>query len=55
LKVVPAHSSRSERTATGASFSIFDPGTFYEYTLDAAAEVETLVTRCAGPRAGLGH
>jgi pectate lyase len=35
--------------------SFFDPGTFYEYTLDAADEVEALVKRCAGPRAGLGH
>jgi pectate lyase len=43
------------REATGTTFSFFDPGTFYQYTLDSAADAEALVRRCAGPRAELGN
>lgn len=43
------------QASTGTSFSFFDPGMFYEYTLDTAAEAEALVRRCAGPRSELGR
>ena len=43
------------RTSTGTTFSFFDPGTFYSYKLDAAADAEAIVRRCAGPRAELGN
>jgi len=43
------------RTSTGTTFSFFDPGTFYSYKLDSAADAEALVRRCAGPRAELGQ
>ena len=38
------------RTATGDSFSFFDPGMLYTYKLDTAQEAEARVRRCAGPR-----
>jgi pectate lyase len=43
------------RESTGTTFSFFDPATFYAYTLDSAADAETIVKRCAGPRAELGN
>ena len=43
------------RTSTGTTFSFFDPGTFYSYRLDSAADAEAIVRRCAGPRAELGN
>ena len=43
------------RESTGTTFSFFDPGTFYSYKLDSAADAEALVRRCAGPRAELGN
>jgi pectate lyase len=44
-----------QQESSGTSFSFFDPGTFYSYTLDPASAVEALVERCAGPRAELGN
>jgi pectate lyase len=44
-----------EQESSGTSFSFFDPGTFYSYTLDSASEAEAIVRRCAGPRAELGN
>ena len=41
--------------SSGTTFSFFDPGTFYSYTLHSAADAETIVKRCAGPRAELGN
>lgn len=43
-----------QKTSTGSTFSFFDPSKFYAYKLDAAAELEALLARCAGPRAELG-
>ena len=43
------------RESTGTTFSFFDPGTYYSYKLDSAADAEALVRRCAGPRAELGN
>jgi pectate lyase len=43
-----------QKESTGTSYSFFDPHKFYQYTLDAAGEVEALLTKCAGPRAELG-
>ena len=48
-------STTGMRESTGTTFSFFDPGTFYSYTLDSAADAEALVERCAGPRAELGN
>jgi pectate lyase len=47
--------SSGQQESSGTSFSFFDPGTFYSYTLDPASAVEALVERCAGPRAELGN
>jgi pectate lyase len=44
-----------QQESSGTSFSFFDPGAFYGYTLDPASAVEALVERCAGPRAELGN
>lgn len=44
-----------QKTSTGSTFSFFDPSKFYAYKLDAAADVEALLARCAGPRAELGN
>lgn len=44
-----------QQESSGTSFSFFDPGTFYDYSLDPVSEVEALVKRCAGPRAELGN
>jgi pectate lyase len=44
-----------QQESSGSSFSFFDPGDFYDYSLDPASEVEELVKRCAGPRAELGN
>jgi pectate lyase len=44
-----------QQESSGSSFSFFDPGDFYAYSLDPASEVEELVKRCAGPRAELGN
>ena len=44
-----------QQESSGTSFSFFDPGTFYSYTLDPASSLEALLTRCAGPRAELGN
>ncbi|HEX6275785.1 MAG TPA: hypothetical protein VFZ53_22240, partial [Polyangiaceae bacterium] len=41
--------------SSGATFSFFDPGNFYAYTVDPTSSVEALVERCAGPRAELGN
>ena len=41
-------------TTEGTSYSFFNPGNFYPYTLTPTAQVEALVKRCAGPRAELG-
>ena len=43
-----------KRSSSGARYEVFDPHTFYEYTLTPTAEVPALLTRCAGPRATLG-
>jgi pectate lyase len=43
-----------QKESSGTSYSFFDPHKFYQYTLDAAGEVEALLTKCAGPRAELG-
>ena len=43
-----------KKESTGTSYSFFDPHKFYQYTLDAAGEVEALLTNCAGPCAELG-
>jgi len=48
-------STTGMRESTGTTFSFFDPGTLYQYTLDSAADAEALVRRCAGPRAELGN
>jgi pectate lyase len=44
-----------QQESSGSTFSFFDPGTFYPYTLDPTSSVEALVERCAGPRAELGN
>jgi pectate lyase len=44
-----------QQESSGTSFSFFDPGAFYSYTLDPTSAVEALVERCAGPRAELGN
>lgn len=41
--------------SSGTSFSFFDPGDYYSYTLDPVSEVEDLLDRCAGPRPELGN
>jgi pectate lyase len=41
-----------QQETLGSAF--FNPRDFYEYTLDAAGDVEALLTRCAGPRSTLG-
>ena len=43
-----------QQESSGTTFSFFDPGTFYSYTLDPTSAVEALVERCAGPRPDLG-
>jgi pectate lyase len=48
-------STTGMRESSGTTFSFFDPGTFYSYTLDSAADAEAKVRRCAGPRAELGN
>ncbi len=47
-------STTGQRESSGTSFSFFNPGSFYSYTLTPTADVEALVKRCAGPRAELG-
>lgn len=47
-------STTGHKTATGSTFSFFDPSDFYDYELDAAEDVEALLARCAGPLAELG-
>jgi pectate lyase len=42
------------RASSGSTYSFFTPSTFYKYTLTPAADVEALLTKCAGPRADLG-
>jgi pectate lyase len=44
-----------KQTSTGTTFSFFDPGMFYSYELDSPDDAESLVRRCAGPRAELGN
>jgi pectate lyase len=44
-----------QRESSGTTFSFFDPGTLYTYTLDPADQIETIVKRCAGPRPELGN
>jgi pectate lyase len=44
-----------QQESSGTSFSFFDPGTLYSYTLDPASSLEALLARCAGPRAELGN
>jgi pectate lyase len=43
------------KTSTSTTFSFFDPSKLYAFELDAAADVEALLARCAGPRAELGN
>jgi pectate lyase len=43
-----------QQESSGTSFSFFNPGSFYPYTLTPTAQVEALVKSCAGPRAELG-
>ncbi len=49
---LPQHDRQQE--SSGTTFSFFNPGTFYSYTLTPTSHVEALVKRCAGPRAELG-
>ena len=44
-----------QRESSGTTFSFFDPGTYYSYTLDLADQVEAILARCAGPRPELGQ
>jgi len=44
-----------QQESSGTSFSFFDPGTFYSYTLDPTSSLEALLQRCAGPRPELGN
>jgi pectate lyase len=39
-----------QQESSGSTFSFFDPGSIYPYTLDPTSAVEALVERCAGPR-----
>jgi pectate lyase len=48
-------STTGTRTSSGTTFSAFDPGTLYPYTLDTATDAEAIIKRCAGPRAELGN
>ena len=41
--------------SSGTTFSFFDPGAFYSYTLDPTSSLEALLQRCAGPRPELGN
>jgi pectate lyase len=43
-----------QKESSGSTYSFFDPGKLYKYTLDPANGVEALLTKCAGPRAELG-
>jgi pectate lyase len=43
-----------QKESSGTGYSFFDPNKLYKYTLNPASEVETLLTKCAGPRAELG-
>ncbi|WP_437336637.1 pectate lyase family protein [Sorangium sp. So ce394] len=47
-------STSGDKESSGSTYSFFDPSDFYEYSLDPADQVEALLTRCAGPRPGLG-
>ena len=47
-------STTGQRESSGTSYSFFNPGNFYSYTLTPTSQVEALVKRCAGPRAELG-
>jgi pectate lyase len=47
--------STGQQESSGTSFSFFDPGKFYSYTLDPASQVEAILAKCAGPRAELGQ
>ena len=47
-------STTGQQESSGTSFSFFNPGNFYSYTLTPTSQVEALVKRCAGPRAELG-
>lgn len=40
--------------SSGSTYSFFDPSDHYEYDLDPAGELKTLLTQCAGPRPTLG-
>jgi pectate lyase len=46
--------SSGQEESSGSSYSFFNPNDFYEYTLDPAQEVESLLERCAGPRPEIG-
>jgi pectate lyase len=41
--------------SSGTTFSFFDPGTLYPYTLDPTSSLEALLQRCAGPCPELGN
>jgi pectate lyase len=43
-----------QKESSGSTYSFFDPNKLYKYTLDPAASVEALLTKCAGPRSELG-
>lgn len=43
-----------QKESSGSAYQFFDPNTFYPYNLDPAAEVKSLLKKCAGPRAELG-
>lgn len=44
-----------QKESSGSTYSFFDPKKIYPYKLDAANEVEALLTKCAGPRPELGQ
>jgi pectate lyase len=44
-----------QKESSGTSFSFFDPKDYYDYRLDPADQVETILAKCAGPRANLGQ
>jgi pectate lyase len=48
-------STTGQQESSGTTFSFFDPGTYYSYTLDPANQVEAILARCAGPRPELGQ
>jgi pectate lyase len=46
--------SSGQQESSGSSYSVFDPHDYYDYVLDPADEVESLLERCSGPRPDLG-